>query len=95
MTTAVQQVVEMDSSQPATQPDRHGYLFGLKIQASMSPLFHRTIYNELGLRWEQRLFESDNIPRFLELIRDPKFYGAWAGGCRGIPSPPKSLVTRF
>jgi quinate dehydrogenase len=84
MTTAVQQV-EMDASQPATQPDRHGYLFGLKIQASMSPLFHRTIYNELGLRWEQRLFESDNIPRFLELIRDPKFYGAWA---RRLPNLP-------
>ncbi|KAI0126312.1 quinate dehydrogenase [Xylariales sp. AK1849] len=58
------------------QVEKRGYLFGLKIQASMSPLFHNTIYHELGLRWQQRLFESADISQFLELIRDPNFYGA-------------------
>ncbi|KAK8064582.1 hypothetical protein PG994_007220 [Apiospora phragmitis] len=51
-----------NAPEPQTQLDRHGYLFGLKIQASMSPLFHKTIYGELGLRWEQKLFESADIP---------------------------------
>ncbi|ORY70368.1 quinate dehydrogenase [Pseudomassariella vexata] len=56
--------------------DRHGYLFGQKIAASMSPLFHKTIYQALGLPWEQVLLDSADIPQFLELIKDPKFYGA-------------------
>jgi quinate dehydrogenase len=59
----------------ASQLDRHGYLFGLKISASMSPLLHKTIYQELGLKWEQQLFESSDISEFLELIKDPSFYG--------------------
>jgi quinate dehydrogenase len=68
--------VDMTSSiQDQTALDRHGYLFGLKIQASMSPLFHKTIYQELGLNWEQQRFESADIPQFLELIKDPNFYG--------------------
>ncbi|KAK6201850.1 Quinate dehydrogenase [Pestalotiopsis sp. IQ-011] len=62
-------------SQPA-QVHRHGYLFGLKISASMSPLLHNTIYEELGLHWEQELFESSDIPKFLQLTQDPDFYGA-------------------
>lgn len=67
-----------NAPKPQTQLDCHGYLFGLKIQASMSPLFHKTIYSELGLRWEQKLFESADIPQFLQLIKNPNFYGAYS-----------------
>lgn len=58
------------------QLERHGYLFGQKIAASMSPLFHKTIYEELGLDWEQFRLDSSDIAAFLELIKHPKFYGA-------------------
>lgn len=60
----------------APKLDKHGFLFGLKIQASMSPLLHKTIYQELGMNWEQQLFESADISKFLELIKDPSFYGS-------------------
>jgi quinate dehydrogenase len=69
---------QIDTGSEATQPaqvHRHGYLFGLKISASMSPLLHKTIYEELGLDWEQELFESSDIPKFLQLTQDPNFYG--------------------
>jgi quinate dehydrogenase len=73
------QVVEATSA-PAVeaQPklDRHGYLFGQKIQASMSPLLHQTIYDNLGMRWEQQRYESTDIPEFMRLIQDPSFYGS-------------------
>lgn len=71
--------VPADSSAPVAPQatlDRHGYLFGLKIQASMSPLLHKTIYDGIGLKWEQLRLESSDIPQFLELIRDPKAYGS-------------------
>ncbi|KAI1499016.1 hypothetical protein F5X99DRAFT_391418 [Biscogniauxia marginata] len=70
----------MGDGTPATatveQLDRHGYLFGQKIAASMSPLFHGTIFAELGLKWEQLRLDSADIPHFLALIRDPKCFGA-------------------
>lgn len=80
MTTQTE-TVQMSAPITLTTPqaprlDKHGYLFGLKIQASMSPLLHKTIYNELGLNWEQQLFESADISEFLRLIKDPNFYGA-------------------
>ncbi|KAI1638347.1 hypothetical protein F4809DRAFT_259487 [Biscogniauxia mediterranea] len=56
--------------------DRHGYLFGQKIAASMSPLMHGTIFAELGLKWEQLRLDSADIPRFLELIKDPRCFGS-------------------
>lgn len=55
--------------------DRHGYLFGQHIDASLSPIFHQTIYNALGLKWEQFRLDSADIPAFLNLIKDPKCYG--------------------
>ncbi|KAI1487377.1 hypothetical protein F5X96DRAFT_687055 [Biscogniauxia mediterranea] len=58
------------------QLDRHGYLFGQKIAASMSPLMHSTIFAELGLKWEQLRLDSADIPRFLELIKDPRCFGS-------------------
>lgn len=57
------------------QLDRHGYLFGQKLAASMSPLLHDVVYSELGLRWEQVRLDSTDMGLFLKLIRHPKFYG--------------------
>ncbi|GAP84412.2 putative quinate dehydrogenase [Rosellinia necatrix] len=56
--------------------DRHGYIFGQKIAASMSPQFHQTIFDDLGWRWEQLRLDSDDIPGFLKLLQDPKCFGA-------------------
>ncbi|KKA29930.1 hypothetical protein TD95_001501 [Thielaviopsis punctulata] len=56
--------------------EKHGFLFGKKIANSFSPMLHRTIYGELGLKWEQFRLDSDDIPQFMELIKDPDFYGA-------------------
>jgi len=55
--------------------DRHGYLFGQKLAASMSPLLHGVVYRELGLRWEQMRLDSTDMDLFLRLIRHPKCYG--------------------
>ena len=54
---------------------KHGFLFGKKIAASMSPLLHSVVYRGLGLDWEQLRFDSDDKDSFLRLIRHPKFYG--------------------
>jgi quinate dehydrogenase len=76
----------MDAAAPTTTEDpvpqnaahdRHGYLFGQKIAASMSPQFHQTIFDELGWRWEQLRLDSADIPGFLELLQDPKCFGAF------------------
>ncbi|KAK7748214.1 Quinate dehydrogenase [Diatrype stigma] len=80
-TTAAKGGPEAVAVAPAALPqashlDRHGYLFGHKLEASLSPLFHNTIYRELGLKWEQLRLDSSDIPQFLSLIQDPKFYGA-------------------
>ncbi|KAF6831462.1 quinate dehydrogenase [Colletotrichum plurivorum] len=58
------------------QLDRHGYLFGQKITHSLSPLLHSTIYDGIGLNWEQMRLDSADMPLFLELIKHPKFYGS-------------------
>jgi len=55
--------------------DRHGYLFGYPIAHSMSPLFHQTVYDHLGLRWSQLLLPSTDISQFLRLLRNPNLYG--------------------
>ncbi|KAI0599118.1 hypothetical protein F4775DRAFT_139985 [Biscogniauxia sp. FL1348] len=64
------------AEEATAQLDRHGYLFGQKIAASMSPLMHGTIFAELGLKWEQLRLDSADIPRFLELLKDPKCFGS-------------------
>lgn len=56
--------------------DRHGYIFGQKLAASMSPPFHQTIFDHLGWRWEQMRLDSADIPAFLQLLQDPKCFGA-------------------
>jgi quinate dehydrogenase len=65
--------------------DRHGYLFGEKLAASMSPLLHAVVYRELGLCWEQIRLDSADMDHFLGLMRHPKFYG------RSVPSLPRPL----
>ncbi|KAI0430114.1 quinate dehydrogenase [Xylaria sp. FL1042] len=56
--------------------ERHGYLFGQKIAASMSPIFHQTIFNHLGWSWEQYRLDSADIPSFLKLLQDPNCFGS-------------------
>jgi quinate dehydrogenase len=71
MTTQAQQIVVPDSS----HLERHGYLFGYPIAHSLSPLFHQTVYDDLGLKWSQLFLESTDMDLFLKLRQDPKFYG--------------------
>lgn len=75
-TTTEQPLLDADLAASVASVDRHGYLFGQKITHSLSPLFHSTIYQELGLRWEQFRLDSSDVSRFLQLMRDPRFYGA-------------------
>ena len=55
--------------------DRHGYLFGQKLTASLSPLLHDVVYQEIGLNWGQVRLDSTDMDLFLQLRQDPKFYG--------------------
>lgn len=55
--------------------ERHGYLFGQKLTASMSPLLHDVVYQNLGLNWAQLRLDSTDMDLFLKLRQDPKFYG--------------------
>lgn len=57
------------------QLDKHGFLFGKKLTASMSPLLHDVVYKGLGLNWEQIRLDSTDMNLFLGLIQHPKFYG--------------------
>jgi hypothetical protein len=71
MAMKTQQTVVPDSS----HVERHGYLFGYPIAHSFSPLFHQTVYDDLGLNWSQLFLESTDMDLFLKLRQDPKFYG--------------------
>lgn len=64
-----------DYTPPSDHLDRVGYLFGHPIAHSMSPLLHQTVYDGIGLKWSQLPLDSTNMDHFLELIKDPKFYG--------------------
>jgi quinate dehydrogenase len=55
--------------------DRHGYLFGQKLTASLSPLLHDVVYRKLGLNWAQVRLDSTDMELFLRLRQDPRFYG--------------------
>ncbi|KAL3422251.1 quinate dehydrogenase [Phlyctema vagabunda] len=58
--------------------ERVGYLFGHPIAHSLSPLLHQTIYDNLSppRNWSQLPLDSVDVPNFLRLTKDPKFYGA-------------------
>ncbi|KAI0400106.1 NAD(P)-binding protein [Xylaria palmicola] len=70
--------VPVNTAQPRREAvlERHGYIFGQKIAASLSPQFHQTIFDDLGWRWEQLRLDSADIPNFLKLLQDPKCFGA-------------------
>ncbi|KAK4460038.1 hypothetical protein QBC42DRAFT_110897 [Cladorrhinum samala] len=74
--TPQQRTPELSFDSRIDQLAKHGFLFGKKIAASMSPLLHSVVYRGLGLDWEQLRFDSDDMDSFLRLIRHPKFYGA-------------------
>ncbi|CAG7563863.1 unnamed protein product [Fusarium equiseti] len=63
-------------SNQVSQLERHGYLFGKKLTASLSPFLHNVIYQDLGLNWGQVRLDSADIPGFLKLAQHPDFYGA-------------------
>lgn len=57
--------------------DRHGYLFGQKLTASLSPFLHDVVYKNLGLNWAQVRLDSTDMDLFLQLRQHPKFYGSY------------------
>lgn len=61
---------------PVDHLDRHGYLFGQKLAASLSPLLHDVVYRNLGLNWQQVRLDSPDMDLFLKLRQHPNFYGA-------------------
>ncbi|KAK4997291.1 hypothetical protein LTR66_003266 [Elasticomyces elasticus] len=61
---------------PSEHLDGVGYLFGYPIAHSLSPLFHRTIYDALGLNWTQFPLPSTDMSHFLRLMQDPRCFGA-------------------
>lgn len=58
--------------------EKFGFLFGYPIAHSLSPMFHKAVYQNLGLSWEQFFLESTDIPQFLELTRQPQFFGKFS-----------------
>jgi len=67
---------------PSTEHlDKFGFLVGDPIAHSLSPLFHDTIFKTLGLNWQQQLYESTDLSAFLELMKDPKFFGTSIQSC--------------
>lgn len=73
--------------------EKHGYLFGLKLAKSLSPLLHSTIYRGIGLDYGNYRLESDDISLFLELIKHPKFYGELAVCLSSVISSISPLVS--
>lgn len=56
--------------------EKHGYLFGKKLTASLSPFLHGVVYDNLAMNWGQVRYDSADIQEFLQLVQDPSFYGA-------------------
>ncbi|KAK5653039.1 hypothetical protein OQA88_9325 [Cercophora sp. LCS_1] len=71
---------------PVPVPSRYSYLFGKKLTNSMSPELHAVVYSELGLPWAQQRLDSDDIPAFLNLLKDPNCYGS------SVTMPNKVLI---
>ncbi|ROV99839.1 hypothetical protein VSDG_03086 [Cytospora chrysosperma] len=80
-TASIPSTTRSQTTQPPVVPkvdslERHGYLFGQKLTASLSPLLHDVVYRNLGLNWAQVRLDSTDMDLFLRLRQDPKFYGA-------------------
>ena len=50
----------------------------------MSPLLHQVVYQSVGLKWAQFPLDSTDMDLFLDLIKDPQFYGMWNLQTRSI-----------
>lgn len=74
--------------------DRFGFLFGYPIAHSLSPLLHQTIYQNLGLNWDYFPLPSTDVKSFLELVRDPRCYGAYSAPSYQSPSAPSQLADK-
>lgn len=68
-------ILNMSTVSKSPQSEKVGVLFGCPIAHSLSPLLHQTIYDTLGLKWDFSLFESMDMPQFLDFIRDPRCFG--------------------
>lgn len=81
-TASVPDITHLQATPPALAEvdglDRHGYLFGQKLTASLSPLLHDVVYQNLGLNWAQVRLDSTDMDLFLKLRQHPKFYGQQA-----------------
>lgn len=55
---------------------RVGYLFGYPIKHSLSPIVHGLVFRHLSLNYTYTLYESTSIQSFLDLTKDPQFYGS-------------------
>ncbi|KAL9617401.1 MAG: hypothetical protein Q9160_007805 [Pyrenula sp. 1 TL-2023] len=66
----------MSLSPSSSEMEAVCYLFGHPIAHSLSPLLHKTVYEALGISRAQIPFPSTDIEEFLNLTKDPKFYGA-------------------
>ena len=67
--------------------DGVAFLVGYPIAHSLSPLLHRTAYKHLSLKWEQLLYETQDLNSFLTYIRsEPKLIGS------GVTMPYKVAV---
>lgn len=56
--------------------EKHGFLFGYPIAHSLSPLFHTTVFQRLGLNWGFFPLPSTDMDHFLRLIKDPRLLGS-------------------
>src|SRR6266498_2938950 len=61
----------------STEPTQVSYLFGYPIAHSLSPLLHKTIYASLSLPWSYDIYESLDLPHFVNMIRsDPRLFAS-------------------
>lgn len=58
------------------QPRQNLFLFGQPIQHSISPTFHNTIFNTLGLPWRYIRLDSQELEDLAWLMRSDGFLGA-------------------
>ncbi|OAP65617.1 hypothetical protein AYL99_01589 [Fonsecaea erecta] len=52
------------------------YLFGYPLKHSLSPLVHNTTFENLGIPFKMTALESLDMPAFLQLTQEPRFFGA-------------------
>ena len=68
-TTAVQSATSPAEHEDTSHFEKVAYLFGYPISHSLSPLVQKTIYSALGKNWTYVLHESQDISRYMTLIK--------------------------